>query len=195
MAETRDKSVVIPLEFLGHLKPDEQWVSTELEGKGLGGKFKIKDGILVSSNLEVIRYVNRIRAFSYLNQTRILAYFDLQLKDRGGNTTRCITSHPREILPQLSALGFREESFLVPNVGAPELDACRVSDPIEGEFAQMDRDTFRTRYFGPVGELKMSEYERFNGDPTFIARALDLGFFAYVGSYTGYLQIELDEAR
>ena len=195
MAQTLDEPAVVALDFLDAIKQDVAWLEEELAPRGLRGRYRIEDGRLVTDDLDVLRYVNRIRAFAYLDRPRTFPYFSLTLADAGGNSVRCVTLYPRDFVPDLGVLGFRQEEFGVADADSDVYAPCRVTDSAYAEFADIERAEFRQEFFGRSGELDINRYARLSEDPSFVARAIDLGYYAFRSQFAGYLQIGLDEAR
>jgi hypothetical protein len=108
-----------------------------------------------------------------------------------GQPIRCVTLFPRSIAPQLGALDFGSEWFPAAEADPAILAMCRVDPAAGGEYAKLDRDAFRARYFDAYGDLR-SELAELNTDSAFIARAIDLGFFVLQEDYTGRLRLEKD---
>jgi hypothetical protein len=193
-AQQLSEPASVDLGFLTVLDQDTPWLDAQLAERGLRGRYEIADGMLVTDDLDTLKYVSRIRAFANLDRPRIFSWYSLDLVDPAGNETRCVTLHPRDFLPELGVLDFQRDQFEVPDTGSDAFAECRVSGSGQGEYAELDRAQFRNRYFGEFGELNMSNYRALSTDPAFIAKAIDLGFHATRGSLTGYLQISLDEA-
>lgn len=194
MAEAVSPPAVVQLDFLKLIKETPDWLAAELRSAGHAQGWKIADGKLSTGDLDVLRYVQRIKAFCYLDRSRSLPYFDLLLEDGSGERARCVTLYPRDLLPDLGVLDFRREVFRVASLDSEEVAACRVPDDAgDTPYGGTDRQAFRQRFFGRSGELLMDSYERYDGDPGFIHHATTLGFYPFRAQFTGYLQITLDE--
>ena len=190
MAENLPEPVSIPLDFVGSIKQTPDWLASELNAKGLPNGWKIENGNLVSSDLDVIKYVNRIQAFLALDPRIDHPYFILSLVVQKGATGTCVTLYPRDILPKLGALDFGQDQFTVPDLAADDIKKCLVKGPSGQPYESMDHAKFLATYFKKFGVLDIAHYQALDGDPDFIKKAYDLGFYPYQGSLAGYLHVD-----
>lgn len=191
MSATLPQPVSIPVQFVERIKESPDWLATELKEKALGNDWAIENGNLVTANLDVIKYVNRIRAFLRIDSVgrEGVPVFVLPLTDGKGNTGTCVTRFPRDVLPKLGVLDFRLDRYEVADLGAEDVRKCLVKGTPQ-PYDAMDRQTFLSTYFVQGGLLDISKYKGLGDDPDFVNKAYELGFFAFDGDYTGYLQLE-----
>lgn len=189
MAQEQGNPFNIDLAFLSRIKQDPSWLEQELRARGLHSGWEIGKGTLTTSDVDVARYVHRIKAFSLLDQPLTYPYFVLELTDRTGRSQTCVLTFPRDIIPGLGVLDFRADTHQVADLSDPKFAACKADRNAATEFRDMDRATFRQRYFGQFGELDMTNHAALSTDPNFILKAYDLGFYPFRGEFTGYLQI------
>jgi hypothetical protein len=192
-AQTLDESrpmAAVPLDFLGWIGQNEDWLRAELTGQGLASGFEITQGRLESENVDVLRAVNRIRAFAHLAARGLrLPYLDLPLAAADGSKIRCVTLFPRSIVPSISAADYKKPEFPAAGAEPTILDLCRVDGAKLAEYAGMDRRALRERFFDRNGDLK-SEFADLNSNPALVAAVVDKGFYAYQGDVTGRTRVE-----
>ncbi len=189
MAESLPNPISISTDFVEAIGQTPEWLAGELEARNLPGEWKIEDGKLVTADLDVIRYAHRIEAFVALDPGDEFPYFVLPLVDQDGDKGTCVTLYPRDILPKLGAMDFRQEQFLVPDLGAEEITKCLVKGPSGEPFETMDRTTFRSHYFLESGDLDVMRFEALDGNPDLINRAYELGFYSIEADDPGILRI------
>ncbi|MGY9049583.1 MAG: hypothetical protein ACKVKF_21725 [Rhodobacterales bacterium] len=145
--------------------------------------------------LPALKAVNRIRAFAYLAAQSLKSpYLDLVVVPPGEAPVRCVTLFPANIVPSITAMDFSRESFpAAPTDAAPTdaalLDQRRVDPARQKEYAALDREAFRERYFDANGNLR-DGLSSLNSDTGFIATAFDHGFFVMQGDLTGIVQLD-----
>lgn len=189
-SETLPQAVSIPLEFVETIKESPDWLANELRQKALGNDWAIEGGNLVTANLEVIKYVNKIRAFLAMDGfDDEAAFFVLPLVDAKGASGTCVTRFPRDILPKLGVLDFNRDQYEVADLGAEDVRACLANGPSQQPYEGMDRTAFLSNYFVDGGLLDIHRHESLKNDPDFIKKAYDLGLYPYQGGLSGYLQV------
>lgn len=189
MAETLPNPISIPLDFVETIRETPDWLAAELKARNLPGAWTVENGRLVTADLDVIKYVHRIEAFIALDPADEYAYFVLPLVDQSGATGTCVTLYPRDILPKLGTLDFRLDRYQVPDLAAEEVKKCLVKGPSGQPYETMDRATFRATYFRDSGDLDAMRYEALDGDPDFINRAYELGYYPIEADDPGILRI------
>lgn len=189
MAQEQGGQIAIDLHFLTRIKQDQSWLEQELQARGLHSGWQIGKGTLTTSDVNVAKYVHRINAFALIDQPLTYPWYVLELTDQTGRSQTCVLTHPRDILPNLSVLDFRQDTHQVPDLSDPKFAACKADRNAATEFRDMDRAAFRQRFFGQFGELNMASYAKLSKDPNFIVKAYDLGFYPFQGEFSGYLQI------
>jgi hypothetical protein len=148
-----------------------------------------KEGLDVQT-LPALKAVNRIRAFAYLAAQSLKApYLDLVVVPPSEAPVRCVTLFPANIVPSISAIDFSRESFPAAPTDPALLDQCRVDPARQKEYAALDREAFRERYFDANGNLR-DGFSSLNSDTGFIATAFDHGFFVMQGDLTGLVQLD-----
>jgi hypothetical protein len=94
-----------------------------------------------------------------------------------------------DYVPSISAIDFSRESFPAAPTDPALLDQCRVDPARQKEYAALDREAFRERYFDANGNLR-DGFSSLNSDTGFIATAFDHGFFVMQGDLTGLVQLD-----
>ncbi|HEV7251597.1 MAG TPA: hypothetical protein VGN97_00635 [Mesorhizobium sp.] len=186
MAEPASTSI----DFVQSLKESPAWVEAELRAKGLIGPWTISGDQLYTNEMEVLRYVNRMRAFSQLDGSLERPWFVLPLVDANGQTGVCVTLHPRDVVPSLGMLDFRKDSFTVPDLAAENVRGCLADRASGQQWEALDRQAFQARYFKEKGFLNRETALGFGENPDFILRAFDLGFFPFRDSSSGQFRIQ-----
>ena len=180
----------VPLDFLAWIGKDTGWLEQEIAALGGTGKPIINGDILETTDLGTLKAANRIRAFAFLAAKGLRPpYFDLTLSD-GAQTARCVTQYPESVVPSLGSMDFARKTFPAAAADQAELKACTVADASKADYAGLNRDAFRERYFDASGVLK-PEFRALNDDATFKAKAIDEGFFLSIEDYSGLLQLDL----
>lgn len=178
------------LDFLTWIDRDAGWLQEQIAALGGTGPLIIKGDLLETSDLDTLKAANRIRAFAYLATKGLRPpYFDLTLSDVD-STKRCVTQFPHSVVPSLGPMDFARKTFPAAAADQAELKACTVADASKADYAGLNRDTFRERYFDASGVLK-PEFRSLNDDATFKAKAIDEGFFLSIEDYSGLLQLDL----
>jgi hypothetical protein len=177
----------VPLDFLAWIDKDANWLERQIAVLG-GSKATIKGQVLETTDLGTLKAANRIRAFAYLATKGIRPpYFDLPLS-AGGESKRCVTLFPRNVVPTIGPMDFARKSFSESDADPVILKACLVNGAGKAEYAGMSRDAFRDRYFDVTGVLK-PEFRTLNDDSAFKAKAIDEGFFLSTEDYSGLLRL------
>jgi hypothetical protein len=179
----------VPLDFLRRFDRDTNWLAQAMDDLGVAGQYRIEGDLLEAKTSAALKAANRIRSFAYLAAPGLgPPYLDLTLRAEDGSTFRCPTLFPEEVAPGIGAMDFGLESFSAAGADAALVEQCRVDPSKASEYASLDRETFRDRYFDHHGDLRL-DFVQLNSDPAFIAAALDRGFFVTQGDLTGRLKI------
>lgn len=187
-----ERPVWVPADFLYISQHDESWLLAAAEKLGVRNEIEIGKGMIGAKSLAALKALNRIRAFTNLQLAgRRAPYLDLTLKSKDGSFYRCVTPFPRSIVPGITASDFGTEWFPDDQADPAILRQCRVTPEKGAEFTGLDRDTFRSRYFGEGGHLN-PDYAELNTNPAFVAEAFDHGFLIWLGDLTGRLQIDAE---
>ena len=189
MADTLPQPISISTDFVKTIRETPDWLSKQLTERNFPGAWKIEDGRLVTADLDVIKYADRIEAFVALDPGDEYAYFVLPLVDESGAKGICVTLYPRDILPKLSAMDFHLERFMVPSLQADDVKKCLVKGPSGQAYETMDRETFWSSFFLKSGDLDVTRFEALDGDPDFINRAYELGYYPIEADDPGILRI------
>jgi hypothetical protein len=161
----------------------------QLTGLGIVNTPTIRGDLLETNDLGTLKAANRIRAFAFLAAKGLRPpYFDLTL-DGAAGPVRCLTQFPLSVVPGLGPMDFARPSFPASAADPAILKTCTVTPKVGAPYAEMDRATFRERFFDVHGVLK-NEFRAMNGDAAFMARAVDLGFFLGDEDYSGLLRVE-----
>lgn len=175
----------VPLDFLAWIGRDPAWLGAELERQGLAAQVTITEQALETADLAALKAVNRIRAFAQLAAKGLRPpVLDLALEDG----SRCLTRFPNAVVPGIGADDFAEATFTAEPSDPALLDACRVGTA--GDYAGLDRATFRERYFDASGVLR-PEFAELGNDAAFMAAAIDHGFFLSIEDYSGLIRVDL----
>jgi hypothetical protein len=178
----------VPLDFLRWIERDASWLRESLAAQGVSTGYTISDGALVATTVEALRHANRIRSFAHLAAPGLrLPYLDLAVEGADEQRERCVTLFPRSIAPQIGPQDYARESFPAADADPTILAMCRVG-AAGAEYAKLDRDAFRARYFDARRDLKI-EFAELNSDAAFIACAIDHGFFVLQQDLTGRLRL------
>ncbi|MDX8482084.1 hypothetical protein RFN28_27015 [Mesorhizobium sp. VK24D] len=179
----------VPLDFLKWIGKSTDWLEQEIAALGGAGKPTIHGDILETDDLGTLKAANRVRAFAFLAAKGLRPpYFDLAVA-AADQTIRCVTQYPESIAPDIGAMDFAKKSFPAAAADQAELKSCTVAGT-GGDFAGLDRATYRDRYFNASGTLK-PEFRDLGDDPAFKAKAIDEGFFLTTEDYSGLLQLDL----
>lgn len=180
--------VSVPLDFLARIDRDPAWLAEAMAGLDAGQGFAIDGTTLRADTPEALRAVNRIRAFaSIAAKSLTVPYVDLMLATADG-PQRCPTLFPEEIVPGITAMDFARTDLSAAKADPTLLSLCKVDPGRSAEYAGLDRDTFRERYFDAAGDLR-AEFAALNTDAALVARAIDLGFLVTQSDLTGRLKL------
>ena len=188
MSRQLKEPAAVPLDFLTWIDRDTDWLQKRLAELGAAGAVTIGGGALETTDVDTLKAANRIRGFAYLAGKSLRPpFFDLALTGPDG-TFRCVTEFPQSIAPDIGPMDFAKKSFPVAAADQTILKSCVISAK-GSNFTDLDRQTFRDRYFDQYGRLK-AEFRELGYDPSFLAKAIDEGYFLSQEDYSGRPKIE-----
>ncbi len=193
MSQRLQTAAAVPLDFLGWIDRDADWLMAELARDGVQAGVTLAAGGQVAqvATLEALGRVNRIRAFAHLAQPGLRPpYLDLRLAAPGDPPQRCITQFASSIVPQIRPMDFPRTDFTLEGADPALLDQCLVP-PGASEFAALDRDALRQRYFDKSGVLR-AEFAPLAQDPAFLAALIDQGYLITQEAYSGLPQLDAE---
>lgn len=180
----------VSLSFLSKRKKTSSWLQQKLAGRGFPARaYSIKGDKLKTKDLAIVIYVQRIRAFMTYRTSTNAPYLLLTLRDGQGRQMECVTSYPGSIVKGLSWTDFDKTSFAVPSFTPALIKACAIKRGPSKSYQAESREQFVKKYFGKWRILKRAHYAKLARDPRFVRTALEHGFYAFSGCYSGKLRI------
>lgn len=193
MSERLHPPATVPLDFLGWIDRDTDWLLAELARDGVQGGVTLPAGGQVAqvATLDALGRVNRIRAFAHLAQPGLRPpYIDLRLAAPGDQRQRCVTQFATSIVPRIGPMDFSLVDFSADAADPAVLDQCLVP-PGASDYGGMDRATLRDRYFDKSGVLR-AEFSSLAHDPAFLAALIDQGFLVSQEDYSGLPRLDAE---
>lgn len=156
-----------------------------LEEKGFRpSEFAITENTITSENLELIKFVNKLKAFK--DRSKSIPYFLILVKLENGNIMPCITTEPRKIKKDIS---WKDNVIELSSKDRDLIRECEVLDT-NSEYCKLDRKQIWEKYFLSNGGLNKSKYPHLVENKNFIYCLIQKGYYAHINDEAGYLFIE-----
>lgn len=173
-------------------RQDLSWLLKTLEEKGFQrSKYSLRPSTLfpsqqelVTSNLNLIKTVNRLRAFFSGITSRPFLLFKIQ--ESTGRALLCVTREWEKIKKDLK---WDEEVVYVDSLKEEELKFCKVEGKFAPLYKNLNAAEIRKTFFEKNGSLKIGSYPSLSHDLEFIYFLITQGLYPKLGDEEGYLVI------
>lgn len=196
------ETLTAQLLFLGPHQPQLSldWVEKQLAAKGFSREsYRIEPSTLspgpgrhqiASSDLELIKWVNRMRAF--LSGNSKLPYVKLQLQlplnsPKKQGPKGCVIRDPHRVWPDLT---WEDLVVTVENFDRKEIKECLVQNRPADLYKNLTYPEIRNKFFGAAGYLKKAEFPQLTEDREFISFLMEKGFYVIQSHHEGAVAVE-----